>query len=67
MRMCPYSDRSYVEQLAPAEEQAATELSLKISWQFSPNLLHQQEGTILFNRDAEALEYGIRRFPAPKR
>ncbi|KAL4733765.1 hypothetical protein BDV11DRAFT_199500 [Aspergillus similis] len=67
MRKCPYSDRGYVEQLALAEEQAAAELPLKISWQYYQNLLQQQEDTILFNRDAEALEYGIRRFPALKR
>ncbi|KAL4812185.1 hypothetical protein BDW67DRAFT_188903 [Aspergillus spinulosporus] len=64
MRMCPCSDQGYVEQLALVEAQAAAELLLKISWHFYQNILHRQEETILFDRDAEALDYGIRWFPA---
>ncbi|KAL2819836.1 hypothetical protein BDW59DRAFT_151169 [Aspergillus cavernicola] len=67
MRKYPHSDQGHVEQLALVEEQAAAELPLKISWQYYQNLLQQQEDMIIFNMDAEALEYGVRRFPALKR
>ncbi|KAL6231580.1 hypothetical protein BDW75DRAFT_38781 [Aspergillus navahoensis] len=62
-----YPDHGHIEQLALAEEQAAAEPPLKISWQYYQNLLQQQENTIIFNMDAEALEYGLRRCPALKR
>ncbi|KAL3435194.1 hypothetical protein BDV09DRAFT_195197 [Aspergillus tetrazonus] len=62
-----YPDQGRIEQLALAEEQAAAEPPVKISWQYYQNLLQQQEDTIIFNMDAEALECGLRRFPALKR
>ena len=55
------------KQIVVAEEQAATELPLWICWQYYQNLLQQQEDVIVFNKDAQALEYGLRRFPVLKR
>ncbi|KAL6230488.1 hypothetical protein BDW75DRAFT_234351 [Aspergillus navahoensis] len=66
---CPYwfvNALPTIEQLILAEEQLAAELPLKISWQHYQNLLQQQEDIILQNKDAQALEYGLRRFPALK-
>lgn len=68
MRKFAHLDRGKMpKQIVVAEEQAATELPLWISWQYYQNLLQQQEEVIIFNKDAQALEYGLRRFPALKR
>jgi hypothetical protein len=48
-------------------EQVAAELPAKICWQYYQNLFYQQEDVIIFNRDAEALRYGLPRFPALRR
>ncbi|KAL4962080.1 uncharacterized protein BDV14DRAFT_203233 [Aspergillus stella-maris] len=42
-------------------------LPLKICWQYYQNLLQQQEDVIIFNKDLDALVYGLPRFPALKR
>ncbi|KAL4990930.1 hypothetical protein BDW68DRAFT_174661 [Aspergillus falconensis] len=43
----PPHNRGYIKQLILAEEQAAAELPLKVSWQYYQNLLQQQEETNL--------------------
>jgi hypothetical protein len=45
----------------------ASELSPKVCWQYYQNILQQQEDVIIPNKDAEALWYGLERFPALKR
>ncbi|KAL4886047.1 hypothetical protein BJY04DRAFT_213586 [Aspergillus karnatakaensis] len=45
-------------------EHLDNELSPRVCWQYYQNLLYQQEDVIIFNKDAEALAYGLRRFPA---
>ncbi|KAL4862530.1 hypothetical protein BDV12DRAFT_178729, partial [Aspergillus spectabilis] len=45
-------------------EHLDSELSPRVCWQYYQNILQQQEDVIVFNKDAEALAYGLRRFPA---
>ncbi|CEL01121.1 hypothetical protein ASPCAL00713 [Aspergillus calidoustus] len=45
----------------------ANELPPRVCWQYYQNILQQQEDVINFNKDAEALWYGLKRFPALER
>ncbi|KAL4982214.1 hypothetical protein BDW68DRAFT_192356 [Aspergillus falconensis] len=38
-----------------------------ICWQYYQNLVQQQEDVIIFNKDADAMAYGLPRFPALER
>ncbi|KAL3479630.1 hypothetical protein BJX99DRAFT_255356 [Aspergillus californicus] len=67
MRSRSHLKRGHIDQLTRAQEQAAADLPSKISWQYYQNLLQRQEDTILSNKDAQALEYGLHRFPALRR
>ncbi|KAL2788805.1 hypothetical protein BJX66DRAFT_326827 [Aspergillus keveii] len=42
------------------------ELPPRVCWQYYQNILQQQEDVIILNKDAEALWYGLKRFPALK-
>ncbi|KAJ0416006.1 hypothetical protein BJY00DRAFT_326607 [Aspergillus carlsbadensis] len=50
-----------------ADQIAPDELPWRICWQYYQNLLQQQEDVIIFNKDAEAFVYGLKRFTALKR
>ncbi|KAL4798704.1 hypothetical protein BDV19DRAFT_11481 [Aspergillus venezuelensis] len=43
------------------------QLPLKICWQYYQNLLQQQEDVIIFNKDMDALVYGLSKFSALER
>ncbi|KAL2867792.1 uncharacterized protein BJX67DRAFT_77469 [Aspergillus lucknowensis] len=65
---CPHwFVRGCRENFEYAKEEIPSQLPLRICWQYYQNLVQQEEDAIIFNKDAEALAYGLRRFPALER